>query len=160
MDPMQIFLIILLALIVMINFRYLTVGKKKKKESTKKYARALAVLVKNEKKLGGEGNYLAAHYVNDIGDNMLVCRSQKNGSKALVTEESFYFFEKGDSVSCEIVEECDDKGRIKSLMCKLSSTELDNDLFVIFSSKPRSRNNLISKMVADAAKDFKEEILK
>ena len=62
MDPMQVVLIGVIVAIIVLNIGFMATGKKKRKRETVKYASALALMVKNEKKLGGEGNYSFARF--------------------------------------------------------------------------------------------------
>lgn len=159
MDPMLIGLIVLTLLIVVFNFGYMAKSKKNRKAETIKYASALSVLVKNEKKLGGEGSYLAARFRSEDGNNFIICKSTTNGSKAIVTEKTFHFIKDGDTASCDIIADEDSKGRIAAIRCRVSSNGA-KVVTVDLTDRAHGKNSPKTNMFMGIAKDFQREVLR
>lgn len=158
MDPMQIVLIGIIVAVIVLNIGFMATGKKKRKRETVKYASALALMVKNEKKLGGENNYSFVRFISEGGDNYLVCKSNINSSKAIISEKNFYFINDGSSAMCDVIVE-EEKGKILSIGCSVQAKALKK-FSVVFTSKPHSANSEKAKMLIGIAEDFKAEILK
>ena len=158
MDPMQVVLIGVIVAIIVLNIGFMATGKKKRKRETVKYASALALMVKNEKKLGGEGNYSFARFISEGGDNYLVCKSNINSSKAIISEKNFYFINDGSSALCDVIVN-EENGKVASVGCSVQAKALKK-FSVTFSSKAHSANSEKAKMLISIAEDFKSEVLR
>ena len=158
MDPMQIVLIGIIVAVIVLNIGFMATGKKKRKRETVKHASALALMVKNEKKLGGENNYSFARFISEGGDNYLVCKSNINSSKAIISEKNFYFINDGSSAMCDVIVQ-EEKGKILSIGCSVQAKALKK-FSVVFTSKPHGANSEKAKMLIGIAEDFQAEVLK
>lgn len=156
MSLIQIILLIIVVPITLLNIRFIVKEQKEKQISQRKCRAAVSVLSMHEKELGGSGNYTAAKYVSDIGNNYFVCRSKVYDIGALVTESDFFLLEPLSSVGCEIVVEKEGM-KIKSIACNVSSPSLDNEIIVPLAENSHNYRG-IGSMILEIAEDFKDEL--
>lgn len=155
MTILQIILIVIIVPITILNIRFITSGRRVKSDAKAKYSRMLYILSENEEALGGEGNYTAAKYVNDAGDNFLVCRSKVKNYGAIVTEKEFFPLSPLTSSSCTI-DEYKKGDKWEKIICCVSSPSLHSPLEIEIAANPHGKR--MGAILLDTAVDFRDEI--
>ena len=155
MTVLQIILLIIIIPITLLNIRFITTGRRKKEEAKIKYSRMLSILLNNEECLGGSGNYTAAKYVADNGNNFLICRSKKDDIGAIVTETEFHLLSPLSSYYV-VIETEEDETRLNNIVLCVKSKDKATIKITIASSPHKKK--YMGKYLMETALDAKDEI--
>lgn len=157
MSLLQIVLLVIIIPITILNIRFITTGRRTKQVAQMKYRAVVANLQSHEKELGGEGNYTAAKYVSDAGDNYLVCRSKNADLGAVVTESDFFLFNPLSDARCGVAVEKEGEKKIRSVVCRISSPAWGDEIVIPLARNPHGVKG-VGSFILRTAEDFKDEV--
>lgn len=152
-----IYCLILLFIILFIR------SNRKTKASIGNYRRAIDDL-KDRAQVDLEGLYSDSSieiypFLNDTCHAFLICRDREKDLMAVVTEEDTHVMSISTAKNCEVIKDSTEKKSFDSLICRITSEQLEEPLDIVFSSDKHKEKGYIGKALIEDAQFFRNKLL-
>jgi len=159
MTVVQTVLLVLLVPITLLNFLFLTSGRKKNREGRMRYRMIMSELHGRAVDLLGKSDAMQLYpYMSDTEESCILCVDRKRDLIAVVTMDSLLKMKISEPRECEIVADIENDKILKSVACVVTYPPTGGSMTVHIGSRPHRLKGYLGRFLMKNARDFKSEI--
>ena len=159
---MTLFQIVIYIIATLILLSVIATSTRKKKGSPEYRKKIDSLKERAEEELKGLYSYKTVEiypFLDDRCNAFLICRDRKKDLMSVVTEEKTYIMKNSIEKACDIQVNNIGKNSFDSVICNISSSELEKPIQITFASCKHRTKGYLGKSILENAEFFKSKFL-